>query len=151
MPVWVQICWARFLDGDHALRLVNKLLSNAVGATGEHGGVYPNLFDAHPAFQIDGNFGGAAGIAEMLVQSQDSLIDILPALPSALPDGQIKGLCARGGFVLDMSWKKGLLQELTVVSRAGGICNLLYATHMITVSTTRGQRLHFDGQLKPIP
>jgi alpha-L-fucosidase 2 len=147
---WKVNCWARFLDGDHALRLVNKLVSNAVGYTGEHGGVYPNLFDAHPPFQIDGNFGGAAGIAEMLVQSQDSLIDILPALPTALPAGQVKGLCARGGFVLDLAWKNGLLQDLTILSRTGGDCRLLYATHLITVHTTPGQRLHFNGQLKPI-
>jgi len=147
---WKVNCWARFLDGDHALQLVDKLLSNAVGAVGEHGGVYPNLFDAHPPFQIDGNFGGAAGIAEMLVQSQDSLIDILPALPTALPDGQVKGLCARGGFVLDLAWKNGLLQDIIVRSKTGGDCRLLYATHLITVHTTPGQRLHFDGQLKPL-
>lgn len=148
---WKVNCWDRFLDGNHALRLVNKLLSNAVGAVGEHGGVYPNLFDAHPPFQIDGNFGGAAGIAEMLVQSQDSLIDILPALPSALPEGQVKGICARGGFVLDVSWKNGQLQDLVVLSRSGGVCKLLCGAHAITLSTTAGERLHLDGRLKSIP
>lgn len=148
---WKVNCWARFHEGDHALKLVDKLLSNAVGATGEHGGVYPNLFDAHPPFQIDGNFGGAAGIVELLVQSQDSLIDLLPALPTALPEGEIHGLCARGGFVLDLSWHHGALQSLTIVSNTGSPCTIHYGTHTIKLTTTPGQQMHFDGALKSIP
>jgi alpha-L-fucosidase 2 len=145
---WKVNCWARFRDGDHALKLFNKLLSNAVGATGEHGGVYPNMFDAHPPFQIDGNFGGAAGLAEMLLQSQDSVIDLLPALPSALPAGEIKGLKARGGFEVQLSWKDHQLENCTFTSTAGGLCTLRYRDKTITIKTLSGKTYHLNGNLK---
>lgn len=148
---WKVNCWARFRDGNHALRLVDKLLSSAVGATGEHGGVYPNLFDAHPPFQIDGNFGGAAGIAEMLIQSQDSIIDILPALPAALPQGSVRGICARGGFDLDIRWKEGRLRDVVVVSHAGGPCVLRYKGRETRLSTTVGKTYRLTGELKQAP
>ena len=147
---WKVNCWARFRDGDHAFRLMNKLLSSAVGATGEHGGVYPNLFDAHPPFQIDGNFGGAAGIAEMLLQSQDSVIDLLPALPAALPDGEVNGICARGGYELDIKWRKGMLERLVLTSRIGGDCILRYGDKIQHLTTQKGQQYTFTGELKPI-
>ena len=149
---WKVNCWARFREGDHAMRLVDKLLSSAAGTQGgEKGGVYPNLFDAHPPFQIDGNFGGAAGIAEMLLQSQDTVIDLLPALPTVLPDGEVKGICARGGFELSLQWQQGVLQHVTVLSRAGGSCTLCYQGRTLTLSCAAGKEYQLNGELKLIP
>ena len=148
---WKVNCWARFRDGDHALRLVDKLLSDAAGTHGgEKGGVYPNLFDAHPPFQIDGNFGGAAGIAEMLLQSQDGTIDLLPALPAALPDGEVRGICARGGFELNIKWRQGTLEQVVMTSRNGGDCVLRYGDKRLPLTTKKGKKYTFTGELKPI-
>jgi alpha-L-fucosidase 2 len=95
------------------------------------GGTYPNLFDAHPPFQIDGNFGATAGIAEMLLQSHENGITILPALPAVWHSGKVTGLVARGGFVIDIEWRQGTIRELVVTSRIGGHCQLrLPAAHM---------------------
>jgi alpha-L-fucosidase 2 len=146
---WKVNCWARLREGDHALKLFNKLLSNAVGATGEQGGVYPNLFDAHPPFQIDGNFGGAAGLAEMLLQSNTwQVLDILPALPSALPDGDVKGIKARGGFSLDIHWRNGALQSLDISSRSGGLCIVRYRDNEARITTFAGKTYHLNGHLQ---
>jgi alpha-L-fucosidase 2 len=146
---WKVNLWARFKDGDHALRMVQGLLEPAIDAMGrETGGVYNNLFDAHPPFQIDGNFGGAAGMAEMLVQSHLGEIELLPALPAALPDGSVKGICARGGFVLNLTWKGGKLQNLEVVSRTGGVCRLKYGNKQAEIATQRGGRYTLNGELK---
>ena len=110
-------------------------------------GSYPNLFDAHPPFQIDGNFGGAAGIGEMLVQSHTKFIDILPALPAALPDGEVKGICARGGFVFDIKWKDGKLQKLTIRSKAGRPLQLRYNSKVAKIPTTKNTVYKFDAAL----
>jgi len=144
---WKVNCWARFLEGDHALSLMNKLLSSAVGAKGEQGGVYPNMLDAHPPFQIDGNFGGAAGMGEMLVQSQDSIIEILPALPKDLPEGEVRGICARGGFELNLSWKQGVLEKAEVFSKLGGICKLRYRGRISEFKTAPGKRYDMSKKL----
>ena len=151
---WKINFWARFRDGNHAWKMVQMILrpqgqatAATTGGGSSGGGSYPNLFDAHPPFQIDGNFGGAAGIAEMLLQSHLNEIDILPALPDGIPDGHVKGIRARDGFELEFSWAGGKLTSLKVLSKAGYPLSIRYKDKTFSCPTKKGQTLEFDSEL----
>lgn len=138
---WKLNQWARLHDGNHAYMLYGNLLKN---------GTVDNLWDTHPPFQIDGNFGGTAGVTEMLLQSHAGFIHLLPSLPDAWREGSVSGLEARGNFCLDLQWAEGQLREVKVTSRKGGKCILRYGEQQLTLQTRAGQSyriLYTDGKL----
>jgi alpha-L-fucosidase 2 len=146
---WKICLWARFADGDHALKMLGNMLTLVRGDETNYvqGGTYPNLFDAHPPFQIDGNFGATAGIAEMLLQSHEGEIHLLPALPLAWRTGSVRGLCARGGFVVDIVWQAGDLVSATVQSRLGRSCIIRYRDRILSLQTVKGQSYSLNADL----
>ena len=141
---WRINLWARLLDGNHAYKMYRELLKYVEpdGVKTDYvkgGGTYPNLFDAHPPFQIDGNFGGAAAIAEMLVQSAENEIHLLPALPDAWDSGSIKGICARGGFEVSMDWENKSVKKLSVLAKNSGKTTLYFGSEKKEIDLKKGQ------------
>jgi alpha-L-fucosidase 2 len=143
---WRINLWARLWDGNRAYKMYRELLryvdpSGLKTNYGSGGGTYPNLFDAHPPFQIDGNFGGAAAVIEMLMQSTEDKIYLLPALPDAWQTGSIKGICARGGFELSFEWKNKTITKLTVLAKSDGTTTLMNGNKQKIIALKKGQRI----------
>jgi alpha-L-fucosidase 2 len=150
---WRINLWARLGDGNHAYKMYRELLKyvdpDGVKTSHHHGGgTYPNLFDAHPPFQIDGNFGGAAAVAEMLVQSDENQIRLLPALPDAWVEGSVSGICARGGFVISMDWANKALKTLTVFARSSGKTTLISGDKQRKISLKKGEIITLNWDLQ---
>ncbi|MGD0757021.1 MAG: glycoside hydrolase family 95 protein [Bacteroidales bacterium] len=148
---WRINLWARLGDGNHAYKMYRELLKY-VDPKGEDpsysrgGGTYPNLFDAHPPFQIDGNFGGAAAVIEMLVQSSESEIHLLPALPDAWENGSVKGICASGGYEISMEWTQKTLKNLVIYAKADGRTKLICGDKQKEVFLKKGQKMEINWQ-----
>jgi alpha-L-fucosidase 2 len=136
---WKLNLWAHLDDGNHAYRLFGNLLKT---------GTLDNLWDSHPPFQIDGNFGGTSGVAEMLLQSTSTSVTLLPALPDAWKEGRVTGLCARGNFTVDITWKDGRLAEATLVSKSGARTLVRYGSSTLLLQTRKGAayRLTMKGR-----
>ena len=144
---WRINLWARLKNGEKAHQIYRKLLTavapekSKMPNYSKGGGTYPNLFDAHPPFQIDGNFGGTAGVCEMLMQSKDGVIELLPALPEAWKDGKVSGLCARGGYEVSFEWKGGYVRDCSIKAHKSGTVTLLYNGQQKKLKFKAGQTM----------
>ena len=146
---WKINLWARLRDGERAFLLLQTALTPVyANEFGGGGGVYRNLFDAHPPFQIDGNFGATSGIVEMLLQSHAGEIELLPALPMAWPNGSVTGLRARRGFEVDIEWNNGRLDHAVIRSIYGRQCSVRYRNEIVSLRLKRGGRVRLDGKLR---
>ncbi|MDF2538415.1 MAG: alpha-L-fucosidase [Herbinix sp.] len=148
---WKVCHWARLRDGDHALKLIKRQLKpvgdDAVNYE-NHGGTYDNLFDAHPPFQIDGNFGVCAGMAEMFLQSHEGFLHLLPALPKEWRDGHITGLVGRGNIFVSLYWQDGILQKAILKANLDGAVNIKYQDNKITCSVKAGETITLNAKLQ---
>ena len=151
---WKINFWARLLDGDHSFLLLRNLMVPSISQDVEmrdRGGLYMNLFDAHPPFQIDGNFGATSGITEMLLQShlrdenEDYFQDILPALPSAFSSGKISGIKGRGAFEFSIAWENGEMVSVEILSLQGNILNLRYGGKLQSTETEKGETYSYTS------
>ena len=138
---WRCALWARLDRPEDAYRMIRGLITY---------NLLPNMFANHPPMQMDGNFGVTAAICEMLLQSQTGEIELLPALPSAWPNGSIKGLCARGGFEMDIRWENGKLTGAVVHGKGGRNCKIRYGDKVVDVNLVEGQSISLDGDLNKI-
>ena len=147
ITAWVMCCYTRLLDGDNAYRQLHDILAESS---------WPNLFAVgvrgrdRKMFETDVNYGSASAIGEMLLQSHAGSIHLLPALPTALPAGSVRGLRARGGFEVDLAWSNGRLKTVTIKSIKGGLCRLKYGKELIEFDTAVGQEYRFDASLNRI-
>jgi alpha-L-fucosidase 2 len=137
---WRINCWARLHDGDRAYSILNHLFAPTR--------TYPNMFDAHPPFQIDGNFGGTSAITEMLLQSHAGEIELLPALPSAWPAGHVTGLRARGGYEIEITWKDRKLTDVTIRSTGGRKAVVRYGSRTAALELSADQSVHLNSELQ---
>jgi alpha-L-fucosidase 2 len=138
---WKIAFWARLRDGDHAHLMLRSLLSEST---------LPNMFDTHPPFQIDGNFGAAAAIAEMLVQSDDATVTLLPALPGAWREGRVSGLRARGGLTVDLKWRGGALTEVLLTCDHARTVTILAGGRQVILRMVPRRPIRLDGRLQPL-
>jgi alpha-L-fucosidase 2 len=139
---WRLNLWACLMDAEHSYKIMTMLLSPER--------TYPNMFDAHPPFQIDGNFGGTTGITQMLLQSRVGEIELLPALPKAWPNGSVRGLRAKGGFEVDIQWKNGELVEVKLINISGENCKIRYGDKTKCVSLSLGKSCSLNCELEEI-